>query len=128
MGLTPSGPRLFLYKLHTRAGETCQRLLTLCHIRKVKAGGGVLDGGQRQVDHERISKVLDAIGSEAVAGDAANGRETEVSAAADTFLFGQGAEHLSVCRAVFSLRASMRLCTPDIWLPNRPVRSLLSRL
>ena len=50
----------------------CQRLLTVCQIRKVGVGGGVLDGGQRRVDLERLSKELGALGSEIVAADAAN--------------------------------------------------------
>ena len=54
-----------------------------------RAGGGVLDGGQRRVDLQRRSKELGALGSDFVARDAANGKGTKVSAAADTL--GEGA-------------------------------------
>ena len=57
----------------------CQRLLTLFQIRKERAGGGVLDGGQRRVDLERLGDGLDALGSEVVVFDAASGLGQSVS-------------------------------------------------
>ena len=80
------------------------------------ASGGVLDGGQRRVYLERLSKVLDAIGSEAVLGDAANGKGTQVSAAADTFpnYAGVGvAARLSNVSVLLILRASDSLMIPS---------------
>ena len=72
---------------------SCQRLLTLFQIRKVRADGGVLHGGQRRVDLERLDDGLDALGSELVVSDTASRvRATyqQVSAAADTLGIGEG--------------------------------------
>ena len=44
-------------------GATCQRLLTLYLIRKVWAGGGVLDARQGAVDSERLCEDLGTLRS-----------------------------------------------------------------
>ena len=54
-----------------KKGTKCQRLLTLCQIRQVRAGGNAPDEGERRVDLERLSDGLDALGSEVVVSDAA---------------------------------------------------------
>ena len=64
-------------KLAVGGRTKCQRLLTLCQIRKVRAGGGVLHGGQRGVDLERLGKVLGALDLEVVVADAANKKGTK---------------------------------------------------
>ena len=43
----------------------------------MRAGGGVLHGGQRGVDLERLGKVLGALDFEVVVGDAANKKGTK---------------------------------------------------
>ena len=67
--------------------EACQRLLTACHIRKVRerrlGWGDALDGGERRVDLEHPGNGLGVLGSEAVAAEAANAGGTKLSAAAD---------------------------------------------
>ena len=77
-------------RLRAERARKCQRLLTLYLIRKVRAGGGVLDKGQRRVDLERLGDVLGTFGSTDIGskhgpGEAANnGHRVKVSAAADT--------------------------------------------
>ena len=58
----PSSPKLLFSKLHTTVQVGCQRLLTVCRIRQVWAGG-VLERHQRRVDFERIGQLDDAFGS-----------------------------------------------------------------
>ena len=58
--------------------------MTLYLIRKVGAGGGVLDGGQRQVHLERLGEELRALRVDAVEAHAASQGRAKVSAAADT--------------------------------------------
>ena len=86
----PTGPMLLRETLRTGGVQTCQRLLSLCQIRKARAGGGVLDVRQRAVDFERLGEVFGANGPDLVAGDATNGKDTKVSAAADTCQIRQG--------------------------------------
>ena len=111
MGLTPLGPSLLFPMLQVGSGQRvsrCQRLLTLCQIRQGRAGGApqLLERG---VDLERLGEVFGANGSEFVVGDAANGKGTEVSAAADSFHIGQvRATHLSLLSALLTLSASAR--------------------
>ena len=53
--------------------------MTLYLIRKVGAGGGVLDGGQRRVDRERLGKELGALDIDVIFGDAADASGASVS-------------------------------------------------
>ena len=71
-------------KLHTRAGQKCQRLLTHAKLGR-KGPGGLLDRLEGFVDLERLSKVLRALGLQIVVAHAANKGRANVSAAADTF-------------------------------------------
>ena len=71
--LGANGPDVVAIDAAIGKGAECQRLLTLCQIRKVRACGGVLDGGQRRVDLERLGDGLDAFGTQVVDSDAASG-------------------------------------------------------
>ena len=103
--------------LQARAGQKCQRLLTLCLIRKVEVGGGVLDARQRAVDLERLGEALRALGSDPVESEAAGkgNTNTKVSAAADTCLIRQVSwmTHLSDVNVLLILRASLSLMMPS---------------
>ena len=96
----PSAPSLFEWRLHTREGQTCQRLLTLW----ARVRGGVLERGERRVDPERLGEALRA-GSDVVVAEAANEGGTKVyrkeavevvSAAADTLGVGVGSRVLEL--------------------------------
>ena len=62
----PLAPMLLSNKLHTRAGQKCQRLLTVW----VMARGGSLERGERRVDPERLGEALCALGSDLVVVEA----------------------------------------------------------
>ena len=79
MAHQPSVWRLLPRKLPGGEGTKCQRLLTLCQIRKVGMRGDALDGGERRVDLERLGKDRGALGSEAVPADAADAGGASVS-------------------------------------------------
>ena len=66
-----------LLKLPGREYAQVSAAADTCQIRQVRAGGGVLHGGQRGVDLERLGKVLGALDFEVVVGDAANKKGTK---------------------------------------------------
>ena len=68
----PTSLMLFPETLPTRRAQACQRLLTLCLIRKVRASGGVLDARQRAVDHEGLGEALRALGIDLAVAEAAS--------------------------------------------------------
>ena len=96
------------------SAQTCQRLLTHAKLGRGSAGGSpqLLERG---VDLERLGEVFGANGSDVVFGNAANGKGTEVSAAADTFQIGKVSRiaHLSDVNVLLTLRAALSLMMPS---------------
>ena len=84
-----------------------------CQIRQVRAGGGVLHGGQRGVDLERLGKVLGALDFELVEADAANKKGTKCRLLTRSKLGRWEAAHLSDVNVALTLRASLSWMMPS---------------